>query len=248
MSLRREDGVSSLCQKALHIVTELCFAGQVEWERCAGIFPPERGGQGGASSTGESRERGPSLQGVRAPGVPRGHLWLEQLRSGTRGSGRAARAHVVVAAKFRGARCHAELGPPAGFVFAPPRGSGGARVAPGPGEVLQGSSEPKAGRAESGRQGCLLPLTSAGCEYGGAPGWGDSYPDRPGVPSFCMLGARASFCSSATRVARQQVRAGGGLRARGHSVTPPLGQIGDRGGISSQIGPLESPTQGPYGI
>ncbi|XP_049639848.1 synaptotagmin-10 [Suncus etruscus] len=51
MSLRREDGVSSLCQKALHIVNELCFAGQVEWERCAGIFPPERGGQGGASST-----------------------------------------------------------------------------------------------------------------------------------------------------------------------------------------------------
>ncbi|XP_054974179.1 synaptotagmin-10 isoform X1 [Sorex araneus] len=47
MSLRREDGVSSLCQKALHIVTELCFAGQVEWERCAGIFPPERAGPGG---------------------------------------------------------------------------------------------------------------------------------------------------------------------------------------------------------
>ncbi|XP_013004767.2 synaptotagmin-10 isoform X1 [Cavia porcellus] len=43
MSFRQEDGVNSLCQKALHIVTELCFAGQVEWEKCSGIFP--RGGQ-----------------------------------------------------------------------------------------------------------------------------------------------------------------------------------------------------------
>ncbi|XP_077630692.1 synaptotagmin-10 [Crocuta crocuta] len=50
MSFHKEDGVSSLCQKALHIVTELCFAGQVEWEKCSGIFPPDRGGQG-ASST-----------------------------------------------------------------------------------------------------------------------------------------------------------------------------------------------------
>lgn len=128
MSLRREDGVSSLCQKALHIVTELCFAGQVEWERCAGIFPPERGGQGGASSTGESRERGPSLRGVRAPGVPRGHLWLEQLWSGARGSRRAARAHLVVAAKFRGGPLSCWAGTPQlAFAFC--------RMAPGPGEV-----------------------------------------------------------------------------------------------------------------
>ncbi|XP_048206947.1 synaptotagmin-10 [Perognathus longimembris pacificus] len=49
MSFRKEDGVSSLCQKALHIVTELCFAGQVESEKCSGIFPPDRGQ--GAPST-----------------------------------------------------------------------------------------------------------------------------------------------------------------------------------------------------
>lgn len=46
--------MSSLCQKALHIVTELCFAGQVEWEKCSGIFPPDRGSQGGGS-TGNPR-------------------------------------------------------------------------------------------------------------------------------------------------------------------------------------------------
>ncbi|KAM4882568.1 synaptotagmin-10 [Thomomys bottae] len=50
MSFRQEDGVSSLCQKALHIVTELCFAGQVEWEKCSGIFPRDRGGQGAPST------------------------------------------------------------------------------------------------------------------------------------------------------------------------------------------------------
>lgn len=42
--------MSSLCQKALHIVTELCFAGQVEWEKCSGIFPPDRRSQGGGST------------------------------------------------------------------------------------------------------------------------------------------------------------------------------------------------------
>ncbi|XP_042533646.1 LOW QUALITY PROTEIN: synaptotagmin-10 [Dipodomys spectabilis] len=50
MSFRKEDGVGSLCQKALHIVTELCFAGQVEWEKCSGIFPRDRGGQGAPST------------------------------------------------------------------------------------------------------------------------------------------------------------------------------------------------------
>ncbi|XP_027451440.1 synaptotagmin-10 isoform X1 [Zalophus californianus] len=50
MSFHKEDGVSSLCQKALHIVTELCFAGQVEWEKCSGIFPRDRGNQGGSST------------------------------------------------------------------------------------------------------------------------------------------------------------------------------------------------------
>lgn len=63
MSFHKEDGVSSLCQKALHIVTELCFAGQVEWEKCSSIFPPDGGNQGG-SNTGNwgglrSRPRSP---------------------------------------------------------------------------------------------------------------------------------------------------------------------------------------------
>ncbi|XP_060050610.1 synaptotagmin-10 isoform X2 [Erinaceus europaeus] len=50
MGARREDGVSGLCQKALRIVSELCFAGQVEWDQCSGIFPPDRGAQGGTGS------------------------------------------------------------------------------------------------------------------------------------------------------------------------------------------------------
>ncbi|XP_063495283.1 synaptotagmin-10 isoform X1 [Symphalangus syndactylus] len=58
MSFHQEDGVNSLCQKALHIVTELCFAGQVEWEKCAGIFPRDRGSQGGSSTgNGEGSAR-----------------------------------------------------------------------------------------------------------------------------------------------------------------------------------------------
>lgn len=60
--------MSSLCQKALHIVTELCFAGQVEWEKCSGIFPPDRGSQG-AGSTG-NRGRAP-LASSRPAGTPR---------------------------------------------------------------------------------------------------------------------------------------------------------------------------------
>nr|DBA30356.1 TPA: hypothetical protein GDO54_006350 [Pyxicephalus adspersus]DBA30357.1 TPA: hypothetical protein GDO54_006350 [Pyxicephalus adspersus] len=38
MSFHKEDGVS-LCQKALQIVSELCLGGQVEWDKCTGIFP-----------------------------------------------------------------------------------------------------------------------------------------------------------------------------------------------------------------
>lgn len=74
MSFHKEDGVSSLCQKALHIVTELCFAGQVEWEKCSGIFPRDRGSQGG-SSTGN---RGGPPSCPRAPPGLRaapGRLW-----------------------------------------------------------------------------------------------------------------------------------------------------------------------------
>ncbi|XP_036616597.1 synaptotagmin-10 [Trichosurus vulpecula] len=44
------DGVNNLCQKALHIVAELCFAGQVEWEKCSSIFPQDKANQGGGST------------------------------------------------------------------------------------------------------------------------------------------------------------------------------------------------------
>ncbi|XP_030070460.1 synaptotagmin-10 [Microcaecilia unicolor] len=49
MSLQKEDGVS-LCQKALQIVSELCLGGQVEWEKCTGIFPLEGTRQSGGNS------------------------------------------------------------------------------------------------------------------------------------------------------------------------------------------------------
>lgn len=86
MSFHKEDGVSSLCQKALHIVTELCFAGQVEWEKCSGIFPPDRGSQGGGSTGNPWRAPLASPRPARTPRAPLpasvsgasrrwGHLW-----------------------------------------------------------------------------------------------------------------------------------------------------------------------------
>ncbi|XP_056409716.1 synaptotagmin-10 isoform X1 [Hyla sarda] len=45
MSFHKEDGVS-LCQKALQIVSELCLGGQVEWDKCTGIFPRSNQGAG----------------------------------------------------------------------------------------------------------------------------------------------------------------------------------------------------------
>ncbi|XP_043943393.1 synaptotagmin-10 [Protopterus annectens] len=41
MSFHKEDGVT-LCQKALQIVNDLCLGGQVDWEKCSGIFPLDR--------------------------------------------------------------------------------------------------------------------------------------------------------------------------------------------------------------
>lgn len=46
MSFHKEDGVGSLCHKALQIISELCLGGQVEWEKCSGIFPLETTKQG----------------------------------------------------------------------------------------------------------------------------------------------------------------------------------------------------------
>ncbi|XP_063302770.1 synaptotagmin-10 isoform X2 [Pelobates fuscus] len=45
MSFHKEDGVS-LCQKALHLVSELCRGGQVDWDKCTGIFPRTSQGAG----------------------------------------------------------------------------------------------------------------------------------------------------------------------------------------------------------
>ncbi|KAJ6660061.1 hypothetical protein lerEdw1_018259 [Lerista edwardsae] len=41
MSFYKEDGVGSLCHKALQIISELCLGGKVELEKCSGIFPLE---------------------------------------------------------------------------------------------------------------------------------------------------------------------------------------------------------------
>ncbi|XP_067392178.1 synaptotagmin-10 [Emydura macquarii macquarii] len=46
MSFHKEDGVGSLCHKALQIISELCLGGQVEWEKCSGIIPLETAEQG----------------------------------------------------------------------------------------------------------------------------------------------------------------------------------------------------------
>ncbi|NXA51341.1 SYT10 protein, partial [Nothocercus julius] len=46
MSFPAEDGVGSLCHKALQIISELCLGGQVERDKCAGIFPLETARQG----------------------------------------------------------------------------------------------------------------------------------------------------------------------------------------------------------
>uniref|UniRef100_A0A8C6XQP7 Synaptotagmin 10 n=1 Tax=Naja naja TaxID=35670 RepID=A0A8C6XQP7_NAJNA len=46
MSFPKEDGVSGLCHKALQIISELCLGGQVELEKCSGIFPVETSNQG----------------------------------------------------------------------------------------------------------------------------------------------------------------------------------------------------------
>lgn len=49
MSIQTEDSIS-LCKKALQIVSDLCLGGQVESEKCLGIFPVERSKPGKGSS------------------------------------------------------------------------------------------------------------------------------------------------------------------------------------------------------
>lgn len=68
MSLPAEDGVGSLCHKALQIISELCLGGQVEREKCAGIFPLESARQG---ISGTGTDSGPAAAGLVLP-PPRG--------------------------------------------------------------------------------------------------------------------------------------------------------------------------------
>uniref|UniRef100_A0A452IG59 Synaptotagmin 10 n=1 Tax=Gopherus agassizii TaxID=38772 RepID=A0A452IG59_9SAUR len=51
MSFHKEDGVGSLCHKALQIISELCLGGQVEREKCSGIFFPLETTKQGIGST-----------------------------------------------------------------------------------------------------------------------------------------------------------------------------------------------------
>ncbi|KAF7242746.1 Synaptotagmin-10, partial [Varanus komodoensis] len=50
MSFHKEDGMGSLCHKALQIISELCLGGKVELEKCSGIFPLETTNQGISST------------------------------------------------------------------------------------------------------------------------------------------------------------------------------------------------------
>lgn len=74
MSFPAEDGVGSLCHKALQIISELCLGGQVEREKCAGIFPLESARQG-IGGTGTHRQQ------------PRRRLVLPPPRGGQPGVG-----------------------------------------------------------------------------------------------------------------------------------------------------------------
>ena len=66
MSFPAEDGVGSLCHKALQIISELCLGGQVEREKCAGIFPLETARQG-IGGTGTATGPGPAAPFLQPP-------------------------------------------------------------------------------------------------------------------------------------------------------------------------------------
>lgn len=68
MSFYKEDGVGSLCHKALQIISELCLGGKVELEKCSGIFPLETTNQG-ISRTGRVASLARSLALARS-GLP----------------------------------------------------------------------------------------------------------------------------------------------------------------------------------
>lgn len=100
MSFPVEDGVGSLCHKALQIISELCLGGQVEREKCAGIFPLEsaRQGIGGTGTDGGPAAAGlvlpPPWGGQRGVGGRRAQLFpsLSLSAEGEGGGGAQARS------------------------------------------------------------------------------------------------------------------------------------------------------------
>lgn len=58
--------MGSLCHKALQIISELCLGGQVEREKCAGIFPLETARQG-IGGTGTATGSGPAAPVLQPP-------------------------------------------------------------------------------------------------------------------------------------------------------------------------------------
>lgn len=54
--------MGSLCHKALQIISELCLGGQVEREKCAGIFPLETARQGIGGTGTATRPAAPPLR------------------------------------------------------------------------------------------------------------------------------------------------------------------------------------------
>lgn len=58
--------MGSLCHKALQIISELCLGGQVEREKCAGIFPLETARQG-IGGTGTATGPGPAAPFLQPP-------------------------------------------------------------------------------------------------------------------------------------------------------------------------------------
>ncbi|KAL8222126.1 UNVERIFIED_CONTAM: hypothetical protein K2H54_074994 [Gekko kuhli] len=65
MSFHKENGMGSLCHKALQIISELCLGGQVELEKCSGIFPLETTNQG--VQQGEMQQVKPGVEGSETP-------------------------------------------------------------------------------------------------------------------------------------------------------------------------------------
>lgn len=99
--------MGSLCHKALQIISELCLGGQVEREKCAGIFPLETARQGiggtgtgtGPAAPGRRARPAAAAAGRAAPAWAAGErnffLCLPCVRRGRRGGSHTARFKIV---------------------------------------------------------------------------------------------------------------------------------------------------------